>query len=287
VILSLTPAVLVAGAYGFTTIRAQLFTLCLLAMLLQCLAADERGNRRWVWLWLPLYVAWLNIHAGFVVGAGLFFLYTVEQILRRKPFAHLILIGLVMAALVGVNPYGWSYVGYLSRALFMSRPMTSEWQPLWATSPSLFGLYLVSLSIVAYAWWQLGLRQLSGILVLAATAYAAATHMRHLSLYFVAWLCFVPAWLQATRLGEMLDREWERRRGFIIAFSLVIALLCLVRVVPAAPWRMRMPVTLAEERTGLPIYPVGAVEYLGEVGFRGNLMVPFDAGGYVMWKLSS
>ena len=285
VIISLTPAVLVAGCFGFTTIRAQVFTMCMLAILLNCLTADERGSRRWIWLWLPLYVAWLNIHAGFVVGAGLFFLYTVEQLLRGRPALHLILVGMMMAALVGVNPYGWSYVPYLARALFMPRPMTSEWQSLWSTSASMFGIYLLSLSIAVYAWWQLGSRQMSGILVLAATAYAAAMHTRHLSLYFVVWLCYVPAWLQATCLGAALDVVWRRHRGAIIAFSSLIALVSLVRVVPAAPWKLQMPVSMEQARTGLPIYPVGAVEYLHAAGFQGNLMVPFDAGGYVMWRL--
>jgi hypothetical protein len=34
-----------------------------------------------------------------------------------------------------------------------------------------------------------------------------------------------------------------------------------------------------------PLYPVGAVEYLGKEKFHGNLMVPFRIGAYVSWKL--
>jgi len=33
------------------------------------------------------------------------------------------------------------------------------------------------------------------------------------------------------------------------------------------------------------IYPVGAVEFLQEIAFKGNVMVFFDWGAYVLWKL--
>lgn len=33
------------------------------------------------------------------------------------------------------------------------------------------------------------------------------------------------------------------------------------------------------------IYPVGAVDYLTNHHFHGNVMVPYDWGSYVMWKL--
>jgi hypothetical protein len=99
------------------------------------------------------------------------------------------------------------------------------------------------------------------------------------------WLCLVPAWLQATALGELIDRLWTRQRWAIIGFGLIVTALCFARAMPAQPWRMRLPVTLAEEQTGRPLYPGGAVEYLKDVSFRGNLMVPFVPGGYVMWKL--
>jgi hypothetical protein len=33
------------------------------------------------------------------------------------------------------------------------------------------------------------------------------------------------------------------------------------------------------------LYPIGAVSWLEESGFEGNLFVPFSAGGYVSWRL--
>ncbi|MCA9134595.1 MAG: hypothetical protein KDA45_15615, partial [Planctomycetales bacterium] len=56
---------------GFATVRAQLFTLVFIAAQLWMQELDWRGRRAWILLWLGMLVAWLNLHAGFVVGLGL------------------------------------------------------------------------------------------------------------------------------------------------------------------------------------------------------------------------
>jgi hypothetical protein len=50
-------------------------------------------------------------------------------------------------------------------------------------------------------------------------------------------------------------------------------------------WQLRVPTDTAQASEGVPIYPAGAVDYLAEHGFRGNLVVPFDVGAYVSWRL--
>ena len=285
VFLTLAPVMVTFSSYGFTTIRAQLFTMLLLTVMLCLLEVDARGQRWWIALWLPLYLVWLNVHAGFVVGAGLMALHACEQFLRRRPFRHFLPVGAAMAGLLLINPYGLQYVPYLMHGLTMARPLIVEWQPLWQADHATFSLYLASLLVIGYAGVRLGIRKLTGILVLAATAYAALRHTRHLSLYCVAWLCYVPGYLQQTALGELIEDVWRRRSRWIAGVSTLGLVLCLIRVLPAAPWQLRIPVTTADEQRGLPVYPAGAVDYLERSGFRGNLMVSFVKGGYVMWKL--
>ena len=285
VILSLASVTILTGVIGFTTIRAQVFTLLFLATMLCFLDADRRGNRRWMLAWLPLFVLWLNLHAGFAVGAGLLALHALEQALRRERFWHLAGVGAAMFALVAVNPYGLEYYTYLAHGLTMKRPLITEWQPLWTIDPRMFRVFLVSLVLVAYPLSVLGWRRMPGLLVLAATAWFAARHTRHVSLYLVVWLCYMPGWVAATPLGELLDGVWRRQRRWVLSFSAVVGTLCLTQLVPAVPWEMRLPVTSADERQGLPVYPAGAVAYLDAARFEGNLMVPFVPGGYVMWKL--
>jgi hypothetical protein len=280
--ISLAPLAIILGSIGFTTIRAQVVTLIFLAILLWCLQLDRRGGRRWIWFWLPLYVLWLNLHAGFVVGAGLLAFHAFEQLLRGQKVWHLIGVGTVMALLVAVNPYGLEYYPYLWHALRLHRPLITEWAPLLQTDATFVAMYLFSLVPVAYAAWQLGWRRWFGCFVLLITAYAAWKHTRHLSLYAVAWMCYVPGWISATPLGETLQDIWQRRRTWVQAGSVTLAIVCLAQALPAKPWQINVPRSLDHAPLA---YPVDAVEFLKQKEFHGNLMVPFEAGGYVMWNL--
>ena len=283
--LAVAPAMALFSSYGFTTIRAQAFTLLLLTIMLCFLELDQRGRRWWILLWLPLHVVWLNLHGGFVVGAGLMAIHACEQIVRRRPFWHFVPVGAALAALVFVNPYGVQYLPYLMHGLTMARPLIVEWNPLWQHDTRVFGLYLLSLIPIAYAARQIGIRRMTGILVLAATAYAALRHTRHLSLYCVVWTCYVPGYLQQAKVGAMIDRVFQQYGRLVTQVSVVATLLCLCRVIPAAPWQLIIPATNAQAEQGLVCYPVGAVQYLDESNFHGNLMLPFEVGGYAMWKL--
>jgi hypothetical protein len=112
------------GKRGFTTIRAQLFTLLFLVILLLFLQEDRHRKRWWIAIWLPLYAIWVNLHAGFVVGIGLMALHTLERflagVLNGERFSvafgrvkHLAAIVAVMVFMIVLNPYGLRYIPHL------------------------------------------------------------------------------------------------------------------------------------------------------------------------------
>ncbi len=285
VFLTVAPAMALFSSYGFTTIRAQVFTLLLLAIMLCFLEIDQRGRRWWIAAWLPLHVVWLNVHAGFVVGSGLMAIHACEQIIRRRPFWHFVPIGAALAALTFVNPYGAQYLPYLMHGLTMARPLIVEWNPLWPHDTSVFFMFLLSLVPIGYAMKRIGIQRMTGILVLAATAYAAVRHTRHLSLYCVVWTCYVPGYLQQTRVGRLIEEAFARYGRVVTLVSTAIAIVCFCRAIPATPWQLIIPTTNAHAQQGLVCYPAGAVQYLKACDFRGNVMLPFEVGGYAMWKL--
>lgn len=284
--LAVAPVAVIVGCGGFTTIRAQVFTMLLLAVLLGFLERDVRGDRGWIRAWLPLHVLWVNLHAGFVAGCALLGVHAVEQALRRQPYRHLLVVLAAMGALVLVNPYGWHYYPYLARALRMGRPSIQEWKPIWqgAAPPAVAG-FGVSLVLVAYALLRLGARRMRGLLVLLVTAYAGIRHTRHTTLYAVAWLCYMPGFLQETDLGAALAAPWRRRRGGILVLASAAAACATCAVVASRPWELQVPCRPGQAPGWPFLYPVGAVNYLREVGFRGNAMVHYRAGGYVSWRL--
>jgi hypothetical protein len=78
----------------------------------------------------------------------------------------------------------------------------------------------------------------------------------------------------------------RNKKKFMLVIWMVCGILGSYCAIRFQFWHLRIPTTLAEhEKEGAPIYPVGAVNYLAENTFSGNMMVPFHAGSYVSWKL--
>ena len=289
VLCPLMPIGILLSLIGFSTIRAQMFTLLALACLLYFLEQDRRGWprgwrwRQWIGPWLAIYVLWVNVHGGFVVGLVVVVLYTAEQIFRKRPVGHLIATMIAMAALVVVNPYGWHYYPYIWDALWLDRPLITEWRPLWHAWGPVLGFYVFSLVLVTYAVARRGVRQLPGLAIVLLTAYAALRHQRHLSLYAVVWVCYVPAFVQETPLARLLQQIWTARRRVCLWSWGVMAAVLFGALVVHNPLRLRLPANPGDHSK--LVYPVGAVSYLRQVSFRGNLMTPFTTGAFVSWKL--
>ncbi len=280
---------------GFATLRAQLLTLVCLAIQLWMQQLDWRGRRLWVLAWPALLVAWLNLHAGFVVGIGLMALHILERIataLRATRSAtgagqatwHLAFLPPLAVAALYCNPYGWSYLPYLQRALAMPRPTIAEWQPLWRTHAAGWTLFCFALSLglaVSAGWRQRRARGIGGFGLLLA-AVMALRHIRHGSIFAVLWIAYVPAWATRTAAGTKFLRWLRQREAVAIPWAQLAMAASLAFALLHQCWRPTLP--------GVPQYssicfPTEAVEYLRRAKFRGNLWTPFHAGAYVSWVL--
>lgn len=279
----MAPPAIVMTWIALTALRPQLITLALLALLLRTLELDRRGRRWWIAPALLVQVLWQNLHGGFVVGIAFVALHALDEALHRRPFAHLVAVAIATAALVAVNPYGLAYYPYLARALLMPRPLIGEWGPIWDAHPAGFAVYLVTVGIAAASGVRLG-RDARGLPLVAVCAWLAASHQRHVSIWALAWLTHVPAWVSASSTGRVLDRWWTRPSSPSRLAAAVAALgIAATLVATRRPWRLTVPGAI---RDGAPAaYPVGPVEYLAEAGIHANVLVPFEVGAYVSWKL--
>ncbi len=288
---------------GFSTIRAQLFTLLFLSIQLFMQECDARGNRTWILAWLLMLVAWLNIHAGFVVGLALAVSYTAERLAvefwRSRSISttlhktwHLGLAALGAIAVLPLNPYGWQYIRYLMRAIRMPRPTIGEWQPIWHTyAPEItLSMLAVAVTMMAYALVKLSrsgrrldqLPRLRGAAFLLLALFMTVRHLRHGSLFAVVWLAYVPAWVTRFQLGKMVKRIVVEHKDVTIRICQVVTVGCLLFSALHQAWRPSIP---DEPEYSHVCYPVGAVEYLQRQGFQGNLFTPFHAGSYVSWTM--
>jgi len=140
-----------------------------------------------------------------------------------------------------------------------------------------------SLALALAAARSTGWRRAEGLPLLLLSAAATALHQRHLGIYAVVWTCQAPGFVEASPLGAAIRRLWSRSAPATAAFAGVFALGAGVSLLRNRPLALLVPSTLADGAGWT--YPVGAVEWLGAIGFHGNAMTPFHAGAYVSWKL--
>jgi hypothetical protein len=271
---------------AFSAVRAQMYSLVLLAVLLIFLEVDRRGGRWWILPWIPLHLAWLNLHAGFLYGLAVLAIWTVEEGLRGRKVAHLAVLGLLLVALVAANPYGGHYYSYLWRAVTMERPAIGEWAPLFGGEHSLrVALFLLSLAVAGYGVLKRGMRKSEGFLVVAAAAFFALRSSRMIFFYAVAWTFYIPSWLSGTAVGRSVEEAYGKRRVFFSSLWALGAFVLAAKLIAFQPLTLRVPGEFRSEWGRHVIYPVGAVDYLERQGFEGNVLVPFDWGAYLTWKL--
>ena len=283
--------------FGFSTLRAQVFTLAFLVGLQLLLTFATSRRRWWIPVWLLAYVVWVNLHAGFLVGLGLFVIFTLEQFVQeateRKSISqafrqvrHLLMCWFVMAALIAVNPFGTDYYQYLWRAVLLPRPFITEWLPLWQLDAyELLAVLVLSQIINLYAIHRKGIRRLPGIAMVVVSAVLAFQHARHLSIYAVVWMCIAPSWIEHTTLGNKIAGLWYRWPRWVCAFWLILGVLALYTACRFRFWSPQMPTSPIATPVAPMLYPAGAVDYLAENHFRGNLYIPFNIGAFVTWKL--
>ena len=281
------PLALLLMGQGFSALRAQMYSYAFVALLLTFLDKDHMGREGWWKVWLPLYVLWLNVHGGFVMGLILLGIYWVERFVVGSKHRHILLCSAVMGALVVLNPYGPAYYGYLWPALTMPRPYVREWGPLfsvgetWRIVAFLASFSLVAIAITIHPRWP----PPRGSLLVIGTALGALLHMRMVFFYAIVWVWYVPGHLQGTGLGAAVERFWRGWPRFQSVFWSALAVIMVSKAIPMSPWELRVPGFPPESRSEEPVYPVGAVRYLESIQFHGNVMVHFNSGSFLLWKL--
>ena len=277
---------IVLSDFGFATVRAQMFSYLFAALLLRGFDRDRSGDRRWLIGVIMLFPVWANIHGGCLVGAALFAMHWMEQLIKRQPHWHLFLMGLCLIPLAAINPWHFHFHQYLIHAMLMPRPAIAEWSSLLDAENRLqlvnFGMSLLPLILILK---QTNWRRLPGLLIVLATGMAALKSNRFLPFYAVAYASYLPSAFSTTIIGRDLRRWWWRCQPACCTCLGLAAIALLWKSLPSEPWRLRVASHPLPHQGQHLIYPVGAVDHLANNGFVGNVMVPYDWGSYVMWKL--
>ena len=277
-------------------VRPQMFTFTLASLLLWLV---ERGEDRPTLLfWIPpLFLLWVNLHAGFALGPALLLAYGVGLIMEtavgntpwrqaRPVLLRVLLLLLVCLALVPLNPSGAQLYRYPLDTLRSPgmRSFIVEW-----FSPNFHeSLYRPFLLI-----WLLLLIALASsrsrpngrvIALLLLISFAALDAVRHIPIFILVAIPVIAAALPVASaslaVSERRPASWRFRPLFNGAVLILMAVFALARWVSLA---RNQDAREAEQ------FPQKAVAFLRAGDQPPNVFVYvfvyYDWGGYAIWRL--
>ncbi len=291
-------AVAAAPSWG---VRPQMFTFALASLLLWLVERGERRPRLLLWI-PPLFLLWLNLHAGFALGPALMLAYGVGLLLEtalgstpwpqaRPILVRVLLLLLACLALVPLNPSGAQLYRYPFDTLRSPgmRSFIGEWfSPdfhQWLYRPFLL-LWLLVLAALATSRWRPKGRVIVPLLL---TAFAALDAVRHIPIFVLMAAPGIAAALPATgrtrvsksaRRGAPARPHMSRRSRFLPMFN--AAVLILMAGFAIVNW-----VSLARNQDARVSerFPESAVSFLRAGHYPERIFVYYDWGGYAIWKL--
>ena len=282
----LVPAMLLVS-FGYVPVRAQIFTYLFFILTIYVLES-ARKEQQWALLWwlLPVEILWCNLHGGFVAGLGLIILYILGDWFSGRRIKPLILIAFPATIVTLINPYGFKYWGYALQAITMPRPEIDEWMSVIEAlqrnvqaMPVLIFLFLALLFLVLQFFCRE--RNLTDLLVIAVTIYVGCKHIRHSILYGLVLGSHLPVLLSVHWRSWQAGGYWATRQPWLPQSLLVVFLAFFY-------WSINPSLSIAlaprfTMETPAPDYPVGALKWIEDNKFQGNILPHFEWGEFIIW----
>jgi hypothetical protein len=281
-------------------VRPQMFTFTLASLLLWLveggtkLDGGTKTNRPHLLLWIPpLFLLWLNLHAGFALGLALLLAYGVGLIMEtavgttlwqdaRPILLRVLLVLLACLALVPLNPSGAQLYRYPFDTLRSPamRSFIVEWFSPdfheWLYRPFLL-VWLLLLTALASSRSRPKGRVIVPLLL---TSFAALDAVRHIPIFVLLAIPVIAAALPAASAPPAVVQHHPISSRFRPLFN--GAVLMLMVVLALVKW-----VSLArnQDASEAKQFPEKAVAFLRGSDQPRKIFVYYDWGGYAIWKL--
>jgi len=275
-------------------VRPQMFTFTLASLLLWLLERGTEEDRPRLLLWIPpLFLLWLNLHAGFALGPALLLAYGVGLIMEtavgntpwqqaRPIIFRVLLLLLACLALVPLNPSGAQLYRYPLDTLRSPgmRSFIGEWRSPdfheWMYRPFLLVWLLILTALASSRWRPKG----RVIVPLLLTSFAALDAVRHIPIFVLVAIPVMAAALPVTSASLAVSRRSPDSSRFRPLFNgavvILIGVFALVKWVSLA---RNQDARVAEQ------FPQQAVAFLRAGDYPRRIFVYYDWGGYAIWKL--
>ncbi|MCX5855787.1 MAG: hypothetical protein NTZ24_14660 [Deltaproteobacteria bacterium] len=278
-----------ALTYGYSPVRAQVFTYLFFSLSIYILERCKKEQTfTLLWWLLPVHLIWCNVHGGFLAGLGIICLYAIGEGLTGNRFLPYVRILIFSALVTLINPYGVYYWIYMFQAVGMPRPDILEWMsiPMALTAGKYFGPGILFIAIFLISFLLMiryQKRSATDILVLIVTAYLGFKHIRHSILFFLIFGVYMPVVFSdfLHTLGH--DIEKMKRPPWLLK-SLSTALILVFTFLIGSSFSKFIVSSSFDLRVPSPYYPAGAMEWIKNHHWKGNVLPNFDWGEFIIWE---
>jgi len=265
-------------------VRPQLFSLVAFAIVLTCLTRARRGGQYWLLLLPPVFAIWANLHGGWLVGGGIFALWTAVAAVtgNRRHALWCTVAGGVSFAATLLNPYGVELWALLRDSVGLERADIVEWQPLYVLGWQSWLPWVVTTAIgltgiLVRDREYRGPEHIACLMVLGAASMMVA----RLQAFFAVGVLFLvgPAVLRAYQTARAIEVTPVVRppSRVMAAFALAITTAALVMTTINVT-HLRIDPRWTPEP--------GGVSFLNAQPPGRRVLIWFDWGGYALWHLA-
>jgi hypothetical protein len=277
-----------AGTYWrMHSVRPQVFSVLLFAILLIAIVQADAGRRRALLVVPPLMALWVNLHGGWIVGIGVLGLWTAIRVLdSRIPLRERLVpaaAGLAALAATLLNPYGAHMWTFLAETVRFGRADIEDWGSI-LTNPVLLGVpWGLTVIAAGFAVWQSDRsRRLDYVPIVALLAIASFQVSRLDAFFAIAVVILLAPELRAAVEHFMrpgVTREAPAAPAFGIIVVTVIAVAAML--VPAA--KIIGPYAACLTIGGRWAPDEAAGRFILHNRLKGRMLTWFDWGQYAIW----
>ena len=264
-------------------VRPHLWTLLFFTMFILLLhkGLEEKPG---VLYWIPLLMlAWVNCHGGVVAGLAIYTTVTLtagtQSILTgEKTWKPLLASFLCSCLAVLINPYDIKLWDFFYYTLSLPRNIT-EWNSIPLFSAQFLHLKILVLLFFVTLFLP-GRKPPWKMVVIAASIYFGFKHQRHSVLTAIVLAFYLPVYFSKLLVNYKLNLftadKLKKPAKLILSICIVLQLIG-----GYSKYNQNQFKILVEPQ----IYPSYLAQFMKANQFNGNILVPFDWGEYLIWKL--
>jgi len=277
--------------------RPQIFSFLILALLDGWLSKIQKGGQKWLWLLIPIFALWANIHGGWIWGFLLLAAHIAGMALNNltkenrgnaenwKFLLRLVFWSAVAVLAIGLNPNGisiWRLPFYTASVSMQIQEWASPDFHLLEFQPLLWMVFLLVITAVL-AKPKTNWATLFKVLGFAYLTFVSA---RSIAVFAIIAAPVLAEWANAAveNIKTELAIHIETSAGPLLSekTNLVLNSALLFVIGVTALGRANLVSTPTEVNKNVPL---GAVQWLKEYQIGGNLFNSYNWGGYLTWAL--